>query len=138
MIYSRTWVRNTVYALAIVPTIWVYAEFILAIKLLQTYQEAKSEGKWYEKPLKAVIIPAAIRFIRLDILFDIVIGSLLFRQWPEWGRRDKTFTARLKMYKKDYENMLEDPRAFDKDVVARYKLAVKFGELLNKVDPGHF
>ena len=137
MIYSRIWVRNTVYALAIVPTVTLYAKFVLAMKLLETYQKAKSEDKWYEKPLKLVVIPVAIRFIRLDILFDIVIGSLLFRQWPEWGRRDKTFTARLKMYKKDYQHMVMHPILYDEDIKARNKLAVKFCKLLNKVDKGH-
>lgn len=139
MIYSKTWVQNTVYALAIVPTVTLYAEFVLAMKLLETYQKAKSKGKWYEKPLKLVIIPAAIRFIRLDILFDMTVGSLLFRKLPEWRNRDKTFTARLKLYKRDYEIMtgIYDPAYYDKEVVARYELAVKFCKLLNKVDEGH-
>lgn len=137
MIYSRTWVRNTVYLIAVVPTIWLYAEFIIGMKFLQAYQKAEAKGYWYEKPLKVVIIPIAVRFLFLDGLFDLTVGSLLFRKLAEWKIRGKTFTARLKMYKKDYEEMLENPILFEQEIVERYELAVKFCKLLNKIDPNH-
>jgi len=122
----------------ILPTVYLYGWFYLLNLIVQEHKEAKAEGRKAAYVFWQIIgVPFGLAFILADILYDMTIGALWFRQFPEWGRRDKTFTARLKMYKRDHEIMIENPAVYDEDVVTRYNLAVKFCRLLNHVDPDH-
>lgn len=138
MIYSKPWVRNTVYLIAITPTIYLYAAFFLAFSILDKYKKEKAKDSWMKMPLEVIVFPVGIIFLFMDGEYDLTIGSILFRKFAEWDDRDKTFTARIKMYLEDYETMLEDPSLYDEDIVARYEQAVKFRDLILKVDPNHF
>jgi len=137
-IYSRTWVRNTVYLIAIVPTMYLYAAFFFAMKFLEKYRrEVRDDGR-FKKLWKMTLIPVGGIFLLLDGAYDLTFGSMLFRKLSEWGVRDKTLTARIKMYIKDYEVMSKDPTQYDQDVVDRYELAIKFRDIIKKIDPNHF
>jgi len=135
-VYSREWVRVLLYSMLIVPTVYLYAAFYVAMIFLNNYREAVATDSRFKRWWKASLYPVGAVFLFLDGLYDLICGSIWFRKWAEWGVRNKTFTARLKYYKKQHEEMVSNLR-YDADIVARYELAIKFCTLINKVAPAH-
>lgn len=69
---------------------------------------------WSRDNFKPLLLLIGVPFAIMDILYNIVVGSLLFMEWP----REWLFTTRLKRHIGDWR-------------------VERFARVLNKVDPGH-
>lgn len=77
-------IETTLFVLC--ATIVTYILFIIAMKLIKLRE--RGEAKWYHY---VVAVPVLIPGFPLDILVNVIIGSSLFREFPqEW-----LFTSRL-------------------------------------------
>lgn len=86
---------------------------------------AKRQPKWVQIP----IYPLVFAFLLLDVLYNAVIGSIVFLQPPS-GRKYRwieTFSERI-----------EEIRDYESKRSWRYKLAGVFERIILSVDPNHF
>lgn len=115
----------------VTQTLKLYVMFFLANLIIEkNVESSKGTFKYhFWKFLKYTYGPI---FITSDVIYDITIGSIVFKQLPRWftsdldeaRRIDKTFTGRLKFIKNN-------------DFGWRFNLAVKYCKLINKIDSDH-
>lgn len=97
------------------------------LMILRDFLEQKAKGKWYYYPLKAVgYILFAVGYA-YDVVYNQIIGTIIFLDWP----REATLTARLQRYlHNDHDNTVLNRY--------RYRLALfTCTRLIEPYDPGH-
>jgi hypothetical protein len=111
-----SWVRWPV--IIVFVGVWTFTAGIHA-KGMWERGDIDSFFKWIYSPLIVVVLI-------LDILFNLTVGTIVFRELP----REMLFTTRVKRH---YRNVTRE----GKPKGSNYKTAVKWAIRLNWIDPGH-
>lgn len=77
------------------PTLYVHAFLFFLDHLANTRLNARKNPDDIDMVLDGFLVLYSAFYYYLDIIYDIVLGSIWFLRLPEWKHRDKPFIYRL-------------------------------------------
>lgn len=80
------------------PTLYVHAFLFFLNHLAETKLLTRKRLDTVDMLLDGILVLYGALFYYLDIIYDIVFGSIWFLSFPEWKVRDKSFSSRLSSY----------------------------------------
>ena len=103
-------------------TIWGFFALIHAEAMLKN-----GGGEWWIRWLA----PLLVLFLPSDALFNVVFGTIIFREWPKLGNKEVLFSNRVQRHYSTSKKSA--PKSFTKQM----KAGVRWAGRLNAADPGH-
>lgn len=77
----------------LMQTTWT--SYLAAMHLKEERDRLKLEGKDFTKPQKFFGIPLIIRGLFIDVLLNVVVGTVCFFEVPRYDKKEWLFTGRV-------------------------------------------
>lgn len=106
--------------------------FILSFFGYAKARELKERKEELPNWLIAFVYIGLVYFAILDILWNIIVGSVVFHEPPRFSKKEFFFTGRVKRWVRK-----ADAAKAKGDTSKLYRRAYYWRDLINTIDPGH-